>query len=426
MKKSAIVDQYRKASEQGYADAQYNLALCYAKGEGVAKDLSEAVKLYIKAAQQGYAKAQNNLGWCYAKGEGIAKDKYEAVKWFRKSAEQGHAEAQYNLGTCYEYGEGVAEDNVEAVKWYRKAANNGHPKAGLYIGRCCKTRDVVAKKIKKAKSRPGADELIAELNGLIGIQKVKKDVTDIINLIKIRKEREERGMQNTAMSLHLVFTGNPGTGKTTVARLLAKIYHALGLLSEGHFVEVDRSGLIGQYLGQTAAKVLEVISRAMGGVLFIDEAYALTPELHDQYGKEAIETLLKAMEDNRNDLIVIVAGYPDLMDKFLESNPGLRSRFNKFILYEDYSANELQKILINMVTNLKFLLTKEAEDYALLFFKKRLSLKLENYANARDVRNFFEKAMTNQANRLSSLNINKMSDKDLATIALADIENIEL
>ena len=265
------------------------------------------------------------------------------------------------------------------------------------------------------------DDILNELNQLVGLEVVKKEVNSLVNLIQIRKIRKERGMKQPPMSLHLVFSGNPGTGKTTVARLLSRIYAKLGILSKGHLVETDRSGLVGGYLGQTAIKTQEVIQNAMGGILFIDEAYTLTPKSQeDSYGQEAIDTILKAMEDHRDDLIVIVAGYPKLMENFIHSNPGLESRFNKYIFFEDYNPEELYGIFISMCENSSLKLDPKADDYLKGLCEDIYNTRGDNFANARQIRNIFENVLTAQANRLS--NDEEITDDELMTIVLEDFE----
>lgn len=278
---------------------------------------------------------------------------------------------------------------------------------------------------KEKKPRP-VEEVLAELDSLVGLEDVKKDVNSLVNLIKVRKLRSERNIKQIDMSLHMVFSGNPGTGKTTVARLLAEIYASIGLLPSGQLVETDRTGLVAGYVGQTALKTKEIIDKAMGGVLFIDEAYALTQNRgQNDFGQEAVDTLLKAMEDNRDKLVVIVAGYTDLMKGFVDSNPGLRSRFNKYILFKDYSAEELLGILKMQCRKGEYELSYAAEQHAEKFFLQRIKDKPQNYANGRDVRNFFEKAVVFQANRLAKLN-GELSDAQLKTLELEDVINIRL
>lgn len=266
------------------------------------------------------------------------------------------------------------------------------------------------------------EEILAKLNDLVGLENVKSDVNSLINLIQIRKIREERGIKQPDMSLHLVFSGNPGTGKTTVARLLGEIYSKLGILSKGHLVETDRSGLVAGYVGQTAIKTQEKIKEAIGGILFIDEAYALSASKgENDFGEEVIDTILKAMEDNRDDFIVIVAGYPKLMDDFLHSNPGLESRFNKHLFFEDYNPQELFDIFVSMEEKSSLKLDEKAEKFLKGHFEDAYNCRGENFANGRYVRNIFEKVLSNQADRL--VNIEDISDDDLNTLIIEDFDD---
>ena len=244
------------------------------------------------------------------------------------------------------------------------------------------------------------EELLEELNALVGLQEVKTEIRSLVNLIKVRKMREKYCLPEIEMSYHMVFTGNPGTGKTTLARLVGKIYKELGILTHGNMTETDRSGLVAGYVGQTALKVKEVVEKSVGGVLFIDEAYALASTGSNDFGGEAIDTLVKLMEDHRDNLVVIVAGYTKEMQQFLKSNTGLVSRFNRFIPFPDYSTEELVEILQGMAKKAGLLLEDGLQDKIAAYLNRMDEKARYEFGNARGIRNVFETMVVNQANRL--------------------------
>lgn len=302
------------------------------------------------------------------------------------------------------------EKSQENTGVLQKETGKGQP--ALYIDKAV---------LAETEQQNTLNKQLAELNTLIGLDNVKEEIKSLINLIKVRKLREEYNMPLTNISYHMVYTGNPGTGKTTVARLVAKIYKELGILSEGNLVETDRSGLVAGYVGQTALKVKEVVEQAIGGVLFIDEAYALASGIGtSDFGGEAIDTLVKLMEDNRDNLVVIVAGYREEMNRFLKSNTGLISRFNRFIDFKDYTVKELILILESMANEAG--LKMEAEAVKAVF--KKLTLIEEEkkimFGNARGIRNIFEKIMVNQANRL--MTYEKPTKEQLTVITVLDTD----
>ena len=276
-----------------------------------------------------------------------------------------------------------------------------------------------AKKTEETPPRP-LEELLSELEGYIGLTTVKEQVDQLVSWVKVEKLRKEHNLPQSDLSLHMVFSGNPGTGKTMIARLLSQIFHSLGILSKGQLIEVDRGDLVAGYVGQTAIKTKEVIDKAMGGVLFIDEAYALTNRGENDYGSEAVDTLLKAMEDHRDDLIVIVAGYIEPMQKFLHSNPGLESRFNRFIDFPDYTLDEMMAIFDMRCEGAGYVLADDARPVLRELIEKKSTEDVKGFGNARGVRNLFESSIARQADRLADVE-GEITRDMLMTLTIDDI-----
>ena len=274
--------------------------------------------------------------------------------------------------------------------------------------------------IARAKAIEESIALRNELDSLVGLAPVKNEIQTLTNFIKIQQKRAEQGLKTSPMSYHCVFTGSPGTGKTTVARIVAGIYKELGILKKGHLIETDRAGLVAEYIGQTAVQTNSIIDKALDGVLFIDEAYSLANGGENDYGKEAIATLLKRMEDNRDRLAVILAGYTDEMKRFIDSNPGLQSRFSRYIEFPDYTADELLQIFEVNMRKYDYHFGEGAKEVLQQYLEKTVANKDANFGNGRFVRNIFEKTLEHQANRLapeSNLTTQRLSEITTADLA---------
>ncbi len=353
--------------------------------------LNETFDLYYRKAKESYAKG----------------DRFLAKRYYLLAAEQMLKMAKESKGELQKARFSRAKSLIEmadSITAPQKARAGGE-----------QAETVAVQKSEKI----SLEEALKRLNDLEGLSRVKSQVCDWVDQIKVFQMRKERGMSVPEMSYHMVFTGNPGTGKTTVARLMAQIYCALGILSEGQLVEVDRAGLVAGYIGQTAVKTKEVLKQAYGGVLFIDEAYSLANGGTNDFGQEAIDTILKEMEDKRDNLVVIVAGYDAPMEKFIASNPGLRSRFKNFIQFSDYNGTELYNIFAGLCAKNQYILDEEARITLRGYFNDLYQKRDKNFGNGRDVRNLFETIVTRQSGRVARLT--SPSDGDIATIKAEDL-----
>ena len=358
----------------------------------------------------------------------------EAINQLFQQARHGDVFAQTLMGQVLIEGKYVRQERENGIAWLRNAAQCN----------CLYARDLINDALSQPYQPASPDNIsrtpnnggqsdnhgkpeddhdyLAELNSLIGLDRVKQEVESLRNLIKIQAMRQKQGLPNTNMSYHMVFTGNPGTGKTTVARIVAGIYKDLGILKKGHLVETDRAGLVAEYVGQTAPKTNKKIDEALDGVLFIDEAYTLVGGEND-YGAEAIATLLKRMEDDRDRLVVILAGYTNEIKTFIDSNPGLQSRFNRYIQFDDYAADDLLEILKLNLKKSRYRIKRDAFEWMQDYIRRQVDMRDERFGNARFIRNTFEKIVQHQADRLAKQV--SISNDELTIITLDDVKQLK-
>ena len=433
---------FKKAATFDYPAALDSIGLYYEEGKSVLKDEKKAVYYYNKAAKYNYAPSLYNLGFCYFNGKGIEKNYEEAFKCYKKAYELKDLLASYSLGKCYELGNGTAVNYEEAFNCYKFGAANNYPSAYYSLGEFYEKGLFVESSLDEAlKNYTSAynlglsiakekieyikeEKIKRKLENIIGLDTVKHEIIGLQAFAKLQKKRIEQNIDSSEkLTLHMIFKGNPGTGKTTIARMVAEMFNNIGVLKTNKVVEVDREALVAQYVGHTAVKTKEVIESALDGVLFIDEAYTLARGGENDFGREAIDTMVKMMEDYRDRIVIILAGYSKDMDNFLKTNSGLKSRFSNIIDFPDYTTDELIKIAELEVKKNGYVLREDAKS------KLRQLLEDDRYepdfGNGRGIRNLFERSVKNMAVRLSKTSETLLTKSDYQTIIPEDIEWVD-
>lgn len=436
------IEYYLKAADNGHATAQYEVGFAYESGTSILeRDYAKAVEYYEKAAAQGDINALLKLGERYIQGTNLVggrKDIAKGLAYCHRALELDNDFAASFLLRVYELGMyGVPASKQKALEVCKIAVGKGHIRFQAPLSRLRRlireeqTQNALpaagkngqeGAKQQDSQSQPAARRPLTamdRLQGLIGLRSVKEEIRNIIKLHEFNTKRLTYNLAPLEISRHMVFTGNPGTGKTIVARLIGEVYHEMGLLQKGEVHEVKRQDLVAEYIGQTAPKTQKCIDDAMGGILFIDEAYTLSKPSERDFGYEAVETIMNAMEDNREDLMVIVAGYEKEMRHFLDINPGLKSRFGNFINFEDYKPEELNQIFHKMAREGKNQIMPDAEPILADYFEKIYRTRDEEFGNARAVRNFYDTIIKEKVNRLGD--ISKCDLQDFA-LTKADIQ----
>lgn len=436
-------NQLAQAASNGNMYALTILGILLYEGEGVLRDEAKATSYLKQASNNGILFAKDIL-LCLSL---VNKDNHvrdhalittDSVNQLRQAANVGDLWAKWILADSEYRGTGMPCNRLEAIEMFKYCDKNGIKIAHDYLdylnrvsprmdaflrgesdNRFWQSNPQTNKPNTTIHSKEKENGTIGELNSLIGLERVKKEVMSLKNFVLVQSDRKKKGLKPMAVSYHCVFSGSPGTGKTTVARIVAKIYKELGILKKGHLVEVQRSDLVAEYVGQTAPKTNSKIDEALDGVLFIDEAYTLASGGSNDFGQEAIDTLLKRMEDDRERLIVIIAGYEDRIKQFIESNPGLESRFNRYIHFEDYTPSNLMDIMMMNIRKSQYVITERAERKVYLEISKAVKNKDEKFGNARFVRNLFEKIIQKQADRVCT--ISSPSKDELMLIEECDI-----